>query len=456
MTADVIAALADAVGTENVITDPDVMAAFCTDWTRRFGGPALCVVRPGSTGEVAAVLRECFRAGVPVIPQGGNTGLVGGGVPAPSMPALPVILSMRRINWIGDVDQASGQVSCGAGATLGEVQRAASAAGWNYGVDLAARDTATIGGTVATNAGGIHVVAHGMTRKHLVGIEAVLADGTVVSHMAGLVKDNTGFDFVSLLCGSEGTLAVITAVRLGLIRPTLSPTVALVAVTDPSQALALIRSAIRSGYQLFAAEMMDATGMELACAVTGLPYPFTLPSPFVLLLEVADGGQADGFDFEDDLDVVVGADAAERERLWRYREAQADGFATLGVIHKLDVSVPLAVLPQFADAVTKLLESQFTVTNFGVFGHLGDGNLHVEFAGPEAEDEAVDALILQIVHEFGGSISAEHGVGRHKAEHLELSRSPQEIAAMRAIKRALDSENILNPGVIFGESTNAR
>lgn len=456
MADDVIAALADSVGTENVITDPDVMAAFCTDWTRRFGGPALCVVRPGSTGEAAAVLRACFRAGVPVIPQGGNTGLVGGGVPASSMPALPAILSMRRINWIGDVDQASGQVSCGAGATLGEVQRAASAAGWMYGVDLAARDTATIGGTVATNAGGIHVVAHGMTRKHVVGVEAVLADGTVVSHMAGLVKDNTGFDFASLLCGSEGTLAVITAVRLGLVRPTLSPTVALVAVTDYSQALALIRSAIRSDYQLLAAEMMDATGMELACAVTGLSYPFAHPSPFVLLLEVADGGQADGFDFEDDLDVVVGADAAERERLWRYREAQADGFATLGVIHKLDVSVPLAVLPQFADAVTKLLQSQSTVTNFGVFGHLGDGNLHVEFAGPEAEDEAVDALVLKVVHEFGGSISAEHGVGRHKAEHLGLSRSPQEIAAMRAIKDALDSTSILNPGVIFGESTTAR
>lgn len=449
MTDEFIAAMADAVGAEHVITDADVMTAYCTDWTRRFGGPALCVVRPGNTSEVAAVLRECSRAGVPVIPQGGNTGLVGGGVPAASMKVLPVILSTNRITWIGEVDQVSGQVSCGAGATLGDLQREASAAGWIYGVDLAARDTATIGGTVATNAGGIHVVAHGMTRKHVVGIEAVMADGSVVSHMAGLAKDNTGIDFGALLCGSEGTLAVVTAVRLALLRPAPKPTVALVAADDYSQALALINSAVRPGYQLLAAEMMDAQGIELACSVTGLPYPFLHLSSYVLLLEVADGGQAEGFNFDDDLEVVVGTDSAERERLWRYREAQADGFATLGVIHKLDVSVPLAVLPKFAEAVTELLTSQPTVRNSGVFGHLGDGNLHVEFAGPGAEDEDIDALVLQVVHRFGGSISAEHGVGRHKTGYLHLSRSAAELHAMASLKQALDPQCILNPGVLL-------
>lgn len=449
MTTEVIAVLADAVGVENVITDPDVMAAFCTDWTRRFGGPALCVVRPGNTSEVVAVLQECSRAGVPVIPQGGNTGLVGGGVPAASMAVLPVILSMNRINWIGEIDHVAGQLSCGAGATLGHVQKKAEGAGWFYGIDLAARDSATIGGTVATNAGGIRVVAYGMSRTQVVGIEAVLADGSVISHMSGLQKDNTGLDLGALLCGSEGSLAVITAVRLNLASPPLQSTVALVGVQNFEEAMNLMRSAVRPGYRLLAAEVMDSFGMELACSVTQLRHPLAEYHPLTLLLEVEDGGEAAGFDFPVGSDAVVGWDADQREKLWRYREAQADGYATLGVVHKLDVSVPLPRLSKFADQVNDFLASHSSVTHFGVFGHLGDGNLHVEFCGPAADDEVIDAAILNIVSEFDGAVSAEHGIGRHKIAFLHLSRTAAEIHAMAAIKAAWDPEGILNPGVLL-------
>lgn len=437
------------VGDDHVLTDEHVMAAFTTDWTGRFGGPASCVVRPSSTEQVAEVLRICSAAGVPVIPQGGNTGLVGGGVPGPSVNQLPVVLSTTRMKWVGEVDGVAGQVSAGAGATLGAVQDAARSAGWLYGVDLAARDTATIGGTVATNAGGTRVLAYGMTRAQLVGIEAVLADGTVVSHMSGLAKDNTGLDLAALLCGSEGTLAVITAVRVALHPQVTSSTVALIGVNSYREALDLMRASVTPGHRLIAAEIMDATGMELVQSAAGLSAPFLRVYPHVLLLEVADDGAAAGFDFDDNVDVVIGLDATEKARLWKYREAQADAFATLGVLHKLDVAVPLVNLQEFADDVTGLLGDTSSVEVFGIFGHVGDGNLHIEFTGPAADDERIDADILKLVQRWGGSISAEHGIGRHKAGFLDLSRSRAEIATMTAIKQALDPAGILNPGSLL-------
>ena len=427
------------------------MQPYCVDWTRRFSGPALCVVRSGSTQEAAAVVRVCAEFGVPVLPQGGNTGLVGGSVPAASGPA-PVIVSTRRLSWISDVDQLSGQLSAGAGATLGEVQRAAHSAGWQYGVDLAARDSATIGGTVATNAGGIRVLAYGMTRMQVAGIEAVLPDGSVISHMSGLAKDNTGLDLAQLLCGSEGTLAIITAVRLRLHRPMGRTSVALVGCDDYQDALACFSAAVSgdSG-ELVAAEVIDDVGMRLVDSVAGLPYPLARRHRLVALLEVADGGGGDGFmsSVLEDRDVVVGLDAREIERLWEYRERQSEAFASLGVIHKLDVSVPLEKLAACADELRSVVGECPEVSEFGVFGHLSDGNIHLEIAGLEEGDDSVDIAVLECVARFGGSISAEHGIGRVKAELLGLSRSPAEIAAMRAIKHAWDPRGLLNPGVLF-------
>lgn len=442
-----LSALRRAVGPDHVVVDPDLMAQYVVDWAGRFSGPALAVVRPSDTDEVSAVLSACHAAGVPVVPQGGNTGLVGGSVPSAQAPALPVILSTRRLASVGDVDDRSGQITAGAGATLAAVQEAARAAGWVYGVDLAARDSATIGGTVATNAGGIHVIAFGMTRAQVVGIEAVLADGTVVSHMAGLLKDNTGYDLGTLLCGSEGTLAVITAVRLRLHRPVGRTSVALIGCSSYAEAMDRMGSAVVPGTRLLAAEVIDETGMDLASAVIGQPWPLQDRHPVVLLLEVVDGGDASGLQDLDDADVTVALDASERERLWAFRERQSEAFSTLGVCHKLDVSAPLAVLPQCADDLRALVDGWPGVTHAGVFGHLADGNIHVEIHGPEGPE--VDEAVFACIARYGGSISAEHGVGRAKAGDLHLCRSAAEIAAMRAIKQALDPAGILNPGVLL-------
>lgn len=439
-------ALVGAAGADHVLTG-DAAAGFTVDWTRRFGGSALAVVRPGSTAEVSAVMRACARAGVPVVPQGGNTGLVGGGVPAAHGPE-PVILSTVRLHALGGVDDLAGQCTVGAGATLAQVQRHAVASGWMYGVDLAARDTATIGGTVATNAGGIRVIAHGMTRSQVVGIEAVLADGTVIAHLAGLAKDNTGYDLASLLVGSEGTLAVITAVRLQFVRPSGPSTLALVGVDSYEQALRLMAEA-RSRGRVLAAECVDATGMELVCSMANLPYPCAVEHPLVVLLEVEDGGDGSGLPLDDDADAVVAMDANSRARLWEYRERQSEAFSCLGVVHKLDVSIPLPRLPAFAAAVPTVLAGQEGVTTVGIFGHLGDGNLHVEIAGPAPDDMRVDRAVLELVAEHAGSISAEHGIGRVKASDLPLSRTAEEIAIMRAMKAAWDPAGLMNPGVLL-------
>ena len=448
-TSDFVCRLVGAVGPSHVITAPDLMEQYVTDWSRRFTGPALAVVRPASTAEVAAVVRVCAEAGVPIIPQGGNTGLVGGSVPEGDPVRLPVVLSTRRLDGIEPVDRLSGQVTAGAGATLGDVQRHAAAAGWSYGVDLAARDSATIGGTVATNAGGIHVVAYGMTRAQVVGIEAVLPDGSVVSHLSGMLKDNTGYDLGALLCGSEGTLAVITAVRLRLHRPVGRTTVALIGCASYAQAIDLMSSAVVSGVRLLAAEVVDETGMQLAADLRGVGWPLAARHPVVTLLEVVDGGDASGLVGLDDADVVVGIDAAERSRLWSFRESQGEAFSALGVCHKLDVSVPLPSLPACADELREVVAAVPGMRQFGVFGHLADGNIHVEAFGPDPDDPTVDQAVLACVARYGGSISAEHGVGRAKAGDLHLCRSEAEIAAMRALKVAWDPQGLMNPGVIF-------
>lgn len=452
---ELVETLAQIVGEAHLYIGADRVAPFVTDWTRRFGGPCLAVVRPGGAGEIAEILRACAAAGVPVLPQGGNTGLVGGSVPAASGQQPPVIISLLRLTGLGAVDDLAGQVTVGAGATLGEVQRHAVAAGWRYGVDLAARDSATIGGTVATNAGGIHVIAHGMTRAQVVGIEVVLADGSVISHLSGMLKDNTGYDLAGLFCGSEGTLGIITAVRLKLHRPLGRTTVTLVGTASYADALALMsRAGVAAessapGSRLLAAEVIDAPSMDLVCAVADLNWPLAQRWPVVVLLEVVDGGDGSGLPLDETADAVVAFDAADQARLWAYRERQADAYGAAGIVHKLDVSAPLPKLAACADELMVLIGTLPDVTTFGIFGHLADGNMHVEIVGPAAADLRADLAVLECVASYGGSISAEHGVGRAKAADLHLCRSATEIAAMRAIKGALDPQGLMNPGVLF-------
>jgi FAD/FMN-containing dehydrogenase len=414
-------ALAGVVGPEHVLTDPDLTAAYEVDWTGRWRGRAVAVVRPGSAAEVAGVLRAC--AGTAVVPQGGNTGLVGGSVPGP---AGAVVLSTRRLTVLEPVGP-DGTVVVGAGATLAAVQAHARAAGWQLGLDWAARDTATVGGAVATNAGGLRVLRWGPARAQLVGAEVVLASGDVLTRVTGPLKDSTGYDLPGLLCGSEGTLGVLTRVRLRLVPPLPARrTVALAGVAGVEEAQALLASARR--LDLTAAELIGARAMDL---VGGSPLPDRWPA-YVLLEAIGDLTEA----LAGAGDAVLAGDAADRARLWRCREEITPSIGRAGVPVKLDVSLPADRLAE----VWAALDRPGTV----LFGHLAEANLHVNLLGDEDPDR-----VLRLVAAAGGSISAEHGIGRAKAPWLPLTRSAAELAAMRAVKTALDPAGLLNPGVLL-------
>ena len=444
--------LADRVGAAHVLVDPDLRAPYETDWTRRFTGTARCVVRPGSTAEVAAVVLACAAAGAPIVVQGGNTGLVGGGVPV----AGEVVLSLSRLTDLDPVDPVEFQVTAGAGVTLERLQAHARAAGLDFGVDLAARSSATVGGLVATNAGGIHVLRHGSMRAQVAGLEAVLADGTVISRLTGLAKDNTGYDLTHLLVGAEGTLGVVTRARLRLVPLLPARAVALVGLASTEAALALLAKARALLPDLSAAELCYADGIALVRSSAGLPAPFATDYPVYLLLECA--GRSDPLDpllellaeAEEEVgDATAADDTTGRTRLWAYREAHTEAVNAAGVPVKLDVSVPLRELPALAAQLRPTVAAVAPTARVIVWGHLNEGNLHVNVldAGP-AGTEITDA-VLNLVATHHGSISSEHGVGRAKARWLRLSRSPAEISAMRHIKSALDPDGLLNPGVIL-------
>jgi FAD/FMN-containing dehydrogenase len=440
MSGDVLQRLAAIVGPSHVLTDPDLTAAFEVDWTGRWSGRSLAVVRPADRDEVAAVLRLCGSEGVAVVPQGGNTGLVGGAVP----PDGAVLLVTTRLRSLGPVDAASGQLTVGAGATLASVAAAVRGSGWEVGIDLAARDSATIGGMVATNAGGAQAVRHGPMRARVAGVEAVLADGSVVSRMAGLAKDNTGYHLTGLLTGSEGTLGVITAVRLQLVTAVGARVTALVALDSTSTAVELVTAARSALPGLLAAELFHEAGLRLVLDHASLAHPFGgVAAGAYLLLESADPAEALAAVVED---ALFAEDPGGRERLWQYRERHTEAINATGVPHKLDVSLPIGRIAEFEERCLALVGDRAGVV---LYGHLGDGNLHINLLGPAPEDEALDEAVLRLVIEMEGSISAEHGIGRAKAGLLPLDRSAADLAAMRAIKRALDPAGILNPGVLF-------
>jgi FAD/FMN-containing dehydrogenase len=462
---DLVGRLAGIVGPRHVLTDPEVTAPFTVDWTGRWRGPARLVARPASTEEVAAVVRLCRSHGVPVIPQGGNTGLVGGGVPGGRAPAgraggraLPVLLSLTRLDDLDPVDEVAFQVTAGAGVTLARVHAHAASAGIAFPVDLAARDSATVGGMVATNAGGIRVLRYGGMREHVVGLEMVLADGQVISRLDGLVKDNTGYHLSSLVVGSEGTLAVVTRARLRLV-PNLGQRVtALLGLAGTANALEVLAGLRRSVSSLESAEIFYPEGMELVRSHSGLPQPLPRAWGCYLLVECAD--RSDPTDslaaalaslpvgLADDA-AAVASDSVGRDRLWAYRERHTEAVSALGVPHKLDVTLPLGRLAEFESSVREVVDSVAPGAVLVLWGHVGDGNLHVNVVGPPGDDERVDDAVLKLVARFRGSISAEHGIGRAKVRWLSLTRSDAEIATMIAIKRALDPSAILNPGVLL-------
>ncbi len=444
-------ALRAAVGADHVLVDADLRATYETDWTGRFHGEARCVVRPADTAQVVAVVRACGAAGAPLVVQGGNTGLVGGGVPAGG----EVVLSLRRLTALGEVDRVAGQVTAGAGVTLADLQRHVRAAGLDFGVDLAARDSATVGGLVATNAGGIRVLRHGSMRSQLLGAEAVLADGSVVSRLGGLLKDGTGYDLVSLLAGSEGTLGIVTAVRLRAVPLLRAGCAALLAMESTQTAVDLLPVLRERLPHLAAAELFYQPGLELVRRHGHLPAPFEQDVPVYLLLECLDRtdptddllevvGEARGL-----LDARVASDAAGQRALWAYREQHTESISAEGVPVKLDVSVPVAALPGLVDELPGAVAAVAPDARTILFGHVNEGNLHVNVLDAGTAEEAVTEAVLRAVAARAGSISSEHGVGRAKPHWLHLSRSAPEIAAMRAIKGALDPAGLLNPGVLF-------
>ena len=439
--------LAAIVGRPHVLTDPDVTAGYERDWTGRFGGPARAVVRPSDTQETAVVVTACAQHRAAIVPQGGNTGMVGGGVPRDR----EIVLSLTRLNQITDYDAGLGQITAGAGATLAALQAAATRHGEDAGLDFAARDSATIGGIAACDAGGARALRHGTARAHVAGLQAVLADGTIIDRLAGLTKDNAGYDLPALLVGSEGTLGVITAVRWRLTPPLPVRVAALVPLADMDSAVTLFAALRTHAPSLESADFFLDAGLRLVLEHQRRTSPTTRAAPVYVIAECA---AAAGAHPTEELaaalqhagvgDALIADDTAGRESLWALREGHAEAINAAGVPHKLDVGVPLAALAAFTAQVTDRHGAGAIL-----FGHLGDGNVHVNLLGLDADDAAADEAVLELVIAHGGTISAEHGIGTAKAAFLPRARGPGDYAAMRAIKRALDPHRILNPGVVL-------
>ncbi|WP_250291940.1 FAD-binding oxidoreductase, partial [Frankia sp. CiP1_Cm_nod1] len=478
----VLETLRDAIGDTRVLTDPDIVAGYVGDWTGRFVGRTAAVVRPTNTAGVAAVVETCARYGAPLVPQGGNTGLVGGGVPTRG----EIVLSLRGLTGTLSVDTAAAQATAGAGVLVSSLHRAASAAGLAYGVDLASRDSATVGGTVATNAGGLRVLRHGDTRAQLLGVEAVLGDGSIVSHLTGLPRDNTGYHLPSLLAGSEGTLGVVTAVRVRLVPATRARAVGLLGFASVEQAVTAA-SLLRNGLPaLAAAELMLSPGLELVIRACHLSRPLRGQHPAYLLVEIADetgvyagggvtaggipgrniagrgvtgggaggpgrlgglgglggagtGGRATVLETLADAvaslpgvqDASLAGDARGCRALWAYRERHTESISTFGTPVKMDVTLPLGVLPSFVEAVPATVAGIAPEARTWLFGHVAEGNVHVNVTGTsggsgggsggrgedaagDAEDRRIEDAVFRLVADSGGSISTEHGIGTAK------------------------------------------
>jgi FAD/FMN-containing dehydrogenase len=432
----------------DVVRDPEVIRSYSVDWTGRWRGDASAVLRPRNLDEVAASLAWCVERGIAVVPQGGNTGLVGGGVPVDGA----AVLSLRGLDAVVDVDPDAGQLTAGAGATIASVQAAAAAAGWAYGLDWGARESATVGGSIATNAGGVRVIRHGDTRAQLVGIEAVLADGSIVSRLGGLVKDNTGYHLPSLLCGSEGTLGIVTAARLRLVPRYEQRVVAVVGLASMADAVSLAGHIRRTVADVDALEVFTDECRQLV----GVAPPVGSAHAVWLLVECAghDEPTAALAAAVEDRPAAVGGptEPGRRAELWRIRHSITEAINAVGPPVKLDVTLPGPRLATFCDEVPSVLPAG---ARLWLFGHVADGNIHVNVTGIDPTDESVDDAVLRLVADHEGSISAEHGIGRAKRPWLHLVRTAAELGAMGAVKAALDPAGILNPGVLLPEVTTA-
>ncbi len=465
---NLLQALAAAVGKANVLTGDDA-APYLTDWRKRYIGRALAVVRPASTAEVAAIVRACVEARTPMVPQGGNTGLVGGGTPDASGEA--VVISLQRMNRVRSIDIANDTITVEAGCVLEAVQQAAHERGRLFPLSLAAEGSATIGGNLATNAGGVQVLRYGNARDLTLGLEVVLASGDIWDGLRGLRKDNTGYDLKHLFIGAEGTLGVITAATLKLYPLPAAQMTALAAVPSLAAATRLLeRARAAAGAALTAFEVMGR--ITLQHAVETLPLlrmPLPLAQPWYALLELSDTeGEdhatkvferilADALDDGDIVDAAVARSLAEARALWRLREGIPEAHAKRGGNVKHDISLPVSCIAEFVESTDAALRSRFAWIEPIVFGHLGDGNLHYNMgtvAGTPidvafAHEKEISDAVNDAVHARGGSISAEHGLGQLKREAITRYKPALELELMRRIKRALDPLGLMNPGKVI-------
>lgn len=428
-------------------SDPDVLAARATDHTTRYHGWASALVRPADAAEVSAVLSICRRAGAKVTVQGGRTGLEAGTVPEHD----DVLLSTERLTSVGDVDGDELRISVGAGVTLATLQRTVTPAGLRFGVDIASRDSATIGGMVATDAGGLHTVRYGHMAAQVLGLEVVLPDGTIVRRRRRVGAENCGYDMSALWTGSEGTLGVITAVDLALHRAPGHCVAALAGFADLSRLIEAVR-VLRRLDGVDAVELLDGRGLELASSRLGFAVPAELP--WYLLVEME--GSCDCTEelaealqrCDPDDEPAVGMDPAGRARVWAARDAFAEVVQLFGAPVKFDAALPLDAIAAFVDEVVALVADRAEGAIPVLFGHIADGNVHLNVL--RCLDESVlYRPVTELIRDHGGVIASEHGVGAHKRNYLDFARSHADISAMWAIKRALDPDDYLNPAVMF-------
>jgi len=463
--ADVLSRLKAVLGEGGWSQDPERLAPKLVEWRDRWQGHTPFLALPNSTQHVAAVVGICAEAGVPVTPQGGNTGLVGGQIPLGE-----ILLSTERLRAVRDIDAFDDVIVVEAGVTLAAVHEAALEKGRRFPLDLASEGTATIGGVVSTNAGGTAVLRYGNTRDLVLGLEAVLPNGQVWNGLKRLRKDNTGYDLKQLLIGAEGTLGVVTAASLKLFPILVSRATAIAAVDTPEAAIdLLVRAKDEAGGAVEAFELMGRRGVEFVLKnIANQRDPLAEVHPWYVLVEIASGepGAAEtamerllGKALEDGLirDAAVAQTQAQAKAFWSIRENQSPGQKPEGATWKHDVSVPVSRVAEFLNQATARMEALVPGARVTAFGHVGDGNIHYDVIRPDGGDDAKHAamraegsrIVHDIVASMNGSISAEHGLGSMKTEEARRYKSPVEVAALMAIRQSLDPKRIMNPRVLF-------
>ncbi len=466
--ADVIARLKAAVGEKGFAEDPADIAPYLVEWRGHYRGTSPLVVKPATTAEVAAVMAICQQTGTKLVPQGGNTSLVGGSVPFEGNDEI--VISLSRMNRIRRVDPMDDTLTAEAGCVLAQVQQAAEDVDRLFALRIASEGSCQIGGNLSTNAGGTNVLRYGNARDQVLGLEVVLPDGRIWDGLRALRKDNTGYDLKQLFIGAEGTLGIITAAVLKLHPRPASVQTAFVAVPDPFAALKLLDLAKRrSGGQVTACELMPRLGLDYVLRHTpGTRDPFAERHPWMVLLEFASGDSGgalrdaleatleDGLGDGIVIDAVVAETTEQAKALWFLRESMSEAQKPEGGSIKCDIAVPISRTPEFIARASRAVEAICDGGRIIAFGHLGDGNIHFNPSQPVGMDkqafldrwEEITGVIHAITHELGGSISAEHGLGRMKRDEITHFKPAVEIDLMRTLKRTLDPGNVLNPGKV--------